>query len=150
MRVRRGDDKRLTGERSVLGGGGELDMSLPSGWEKRCDLDGRTFYVDHNSQTTSWTFPGSLNKTNTDEQLARRLQMEETARRQSLDTSASPGSAFSDEEFARVLQSEDQWKEPIFSMRSNSGKDESPNVNLLAVISNPILADNCRAAWQIP
>ena len=143
MRVRRGDE---AGQCLV---GGELDMSLPSGWEKRCDLDGRTFYVDHNSQTTSWTFPGSLNKTNTDEQLARRLQMEETARRQSLDTSASPGSAFSDEEFARVLQSEDQWKEPIFSMRSNSGK-ESPNVNLLAVISNPILADNCRAAWQIP
>lgn len=32
---------------------------LPTGWEKRIDKYGRTFYIDHNSQTTTWTRPPS-------------------------------------------------------------------------------------------
>ncbi|KAI0471339.1 HECT-domain-containing protein [Xylaria cf. heliscus] len=30
---------------------------LPAGWERREDHLGRTYYVDHNSRTTSWTRP---------------------------------------------------------------------------------------------
>ncbi|KAI0431192.1 HECT-domain-containing protein [Xylaria sp. FL1042] len=32
---------------------------LPAGWERREDNMGRTYYVDHNSRTTSWTRPGA-------------------------------------------------------------------------------------------
>ncbi|CAG8539950.1 78_t:CDS:10 [Ambispora leptoticha] len=30
---------------------------LPSGWERRVDHLGRTYYVDHNTRTTTWTRP---------------------------------------------------------------------------------------------
>jgi E3 ubiquitin-protein ligase NEDD4 len=30
---------------------------LPPGWERRVDHLGRTYYVDHNSRTTTWTRP---------------------------------------------------------------------------------------------
>lgn len=30
---------------------------LPSGWEERQDEYGRTFYIDHNTQTTTWVKP---------------------------------------------------------------------------------------------
>jgi uncharacterized protein YbdZ (MbtH family) len=33
------------------------DEKLPSGWEKRCTPDGRTYYVDHNTETTTWVNP---------------------------------------------------------------------------------------------
>lgn len=32
---------------------------LPSGWERRTDNLGRTYYVDHNTRTTTWTRPTS-------------------------------------------------------------------------------------------
>ncbi|ANB12562.1 NEDD4 family E3 ubiquitin-protein ligase [Sugiyamaella lignohabitans] len=32
---------------------------LPSGWERRTDNLGRTYYVDHNTRTTTWTRPSS-------------------------------------------------------------------------------------------
>uniref|UniRef100_A0A1D1YQV7 E3 ubiquitin-protein ligase n=1 Tax=Anthurium amnicola TaxID=1678845 RepID=A0A1D1YQV7_9ARAE len=41
---------------------------LPPGWERRVDHLGRTYYVDHNTRTTTWTRP-SLNATS-----AQRLQ----------------------------------------------------------------------------
>ncbi|CAI2172982.1 11836_t:CDS:10 [Funneliformis geosporum] len=41
---------------------------LPPGWERRVDHLGRTYYVDHNSRTTTWTRP-SINATS-----AQRLQ----------------------------------------------------------------------------
>ena len=31
---------------------------LPPGWERRSAPDGRTYYVDHNTQTTTWRPPG--------------------------------------------------------------------------------------------
>jgi hypothetical protein len=32
--------------------------TLPPGWESRLDpVTGRTFYIDHNAKTTSWTLP---------------------------------------------------------------------------------------------
>jgi len=34
--------------------------SLPSGWERRLNPDGRVYYVDHNTQTTSWVNPNKL------------------------------------------------------------------------------------------
>ncbi|XP_056593824.1 NEDD4-like E3 ubiquitin-protein ligase WWP1 isoform X3 [Triplophysa dalaica] len=33
---------------------------LPSGWEQRKDPHGRTYYVDHNTRTTTWERPQSL------------------------------------------------------------------------------------------
>ncbi|XP_033848913.3 NEDD4-like E3 ubiquitin-protein ligase WWP1 isoform X2 [Acipenser ruthenus] len=33
---------------------------LPSGWEQRKDLHGRTYYVDHNTRTTTWERPQPL------------------------------------------------------------------------------------------
>ncbi|RGB42281.1 putative ubiquitin-protein ligase [Rhizophagus diaphanus] len=41
---------------------------LPPGWERRVDHLGRTYYVDHNTRTTTWTRP-SINATS-----AQRLQ----------------------------------------------------------------------------
>ncbi|CAK5270238.1 unnamed protein product [Mycena citricolor] len=32
-------------------------LPLPAGWERRVDLQGRTYYVDHNSRTTTWHRP---------------------------------------------------------------------------------------------
>jgi hypothetical protein len=32
---------------------------LPSGWERREDVLGRTYYVDHNTKTTTWNRPVS-------------------------------------------------------------------------------------------
>lgn len=43
---------------------------LPSGWERRTDNLGRTYYVDHNTRTTTWTRPES-NATASDQRLAR-------------------------------------------------------------------------------
>ncbi|KAL1955975.1 hypothetical protein VTO42DRAFT_7875 [Malbranchea cinnamomea] len=45
---------------------------LPAGWERREDNLGRTYYVDHNTRTTTWTRP-SLQQ---NEQQAQRSQME--------------------------------------------------------------------------
>ncbi|MBN3317057.1 WWP1 ligase, partial [Atractosteus spatula] len=33
---------------------------LPTGWEQRKDLHGRTYYVDHNTRTTTWERPQPL------------------------------------------------------------------------------------------
>lgn len=35
------------------------DETLPAGWERRMDKYGRTFYIDHNTQTTTWVRPPS-------------------------------------------------------------------------------------------
>ena len=32
---------------------------LPAGWERREDDKGRTYYVDHNTRTTSWKRPST-------------------------------------------------------------------------------------------
>ncbi|CAI8004124.1 E3 ubiquitin-protein ligase NEDD4-like [Geodia barretti] len=37
----------------------EQDSSLPEGWEERRTGEGRVYYVDHNTQTTSWDHPNS-------------------------------------------------------------------------------------------
>lgn len=36
---------------------GSESGELPAGWEKRIDKYGRTFYIDHNTQTTTWIRP---------------------------------------------------------------------------------------------
>ncbi|VDB98127.1 unnamed protein product [Peniophora sp. CBMAI 1063] len=36
---------------------GSADEDLPAGWERRTDARGRTYYVDHNTRTTSWHRP---------------------------------------------------------------------------------------------
>jgi len=30
---------------------------LPAGWEERQDEKGRSYYIDHNSRTTTWIKP---------------------------------------------------------------------------------------------
>jgi len=30
---------------------------LPPGWEEKIDANGRTYYVDHNTRTTTWQRP---------------------------------------------------------------------------------------------
>ncbi|KAI5119417.1 hypothetical protein M0805_009868 [Coniferiporia weirii] len=37
---------------------------LPSGWERRIDPLGRTYYVDHNSRSTTWHRPSTSHATN--------------------------------------------------------------------------------------
>lgn len=32
-------------------------QGLPPGWEERKDAKGRTYYVNHNNRTTTWTRP---------------------------------------------------------------------------------------------
>ena len=36
---------------------GQKEPGLPMGWESRRDSFGRTYYVDHNTRTTSWVRP---------------------------------------------------------------------------------------------
>ena len=36
------------------------DPSLPEGWEQRQANDGRVYYVDHNTHSTSWDHPTEL------------------------------------------------------------------------------------------
>ncbi|KAH9842411.1 ubiquitin-protein ligase [Rhodofomes roseus] len=38
---------------------------LPDGWERRIDPLGRTYYVDHNTRTTTWNRPSSSQRANT-------------------------------------------------------------------------------------
>ena len=33
------------------------DSDLPEGWESRMAKDGRRYYVDHNTHTTTWDHP---------------------------------------------------------------------------------------------
>lgn len=33
------------------------ELPLPAGWEQAQDLDGKTFYIDHRTHTTSWVDP---------------------------------------------------------------------------------------------
>ena len=54
-----------THQHSTMGGTGSGHLSsfrdnqgmLPAGWERREDNLGRTYYVDHNTRTTTWTRP---------------------------------------------------------------------------------------------
>jgi E3 ubiquitin-protein ligase NEDD4 len=39
--------------------------SLPAGWERRIDPLGRTYYVDHNTRSTTWNRPSANQTTNT-------------------------------------------------------------------------------------
>ena len=56
-----------TQQHSTMGGTGSGHLSsfrdnqgmLPAGWERREDNLGRTYYVDHNTRTTTWTRPST-------------------------------------------------------------------------------------------
>ena len=37
-----------------------MAASLPPGWEERIHHDGRRYYVNHTTKTTSWTRPGPV------------------------------------------------------------------------------------------
>jgi len=43
---------------------------LPAGWERRVDPLARTYYVDHNTRTTTWVRPSMSQSVNTAEQLS--------------------------------------------------------------------------------
>ena len=46
----------LPEEEDPSSSGGDDDL-LPEGWEARRTKDGKTFYVDHNTRTTTWQRP---------------------------------------------------------------------------------------------
>jgi hypothetical protein len=82
------------------------------GWEQRSDSEGRAFYVDHASKSTTWVRPTAPTAgaaaaasfggdVDGDEALARFLQDEETQ------SSRSAPAPISDEEMARRLQAEE-------------------------------------------
>lgn len=53
---------------------------LPAGWERREDNLGRTYYVDHNNRTTTWTRPSaSYNERDQRTQMEANTQMERRA-----------------------------------------------------------------------
>lgn len=33
------------------------EIPLPEGWEYSTDFDGKVYFIDHNSKTTSWIDP---------------------------------------------------------------------------------------------
>ena len=33
------------------------ELPLPDGWEEAHDFDGKVYYIDHTSRTTSWIDP---------------------------------------------------------------------------------------------
>lgn len=47
----------LLHSRCVPSLGGTKAASLPDGWEERSWLDGRIFYLDHNTCTSHWSVP---------------------------------------------------------------------------------------------
>ncbi|EHY55694.1 hypothetical protein HRR83_007909 [Exophiala dermatitidis] len=50
---------------------------LPAGWERREDNLGRTYYVDHNTRTTTWTRPSNhLSETEARSRLEANMQVE--------------------------------------------------------------------------
>jgi E3 ubiquitin-protein ligase NEDD4 len=46
------DRQAQEGETNTAGLG-----SLPAGWEERCNWDGRPYFVDHNTRSTTWVDP---------------------------------------------------------------------------------------------
>lgn len=40
-----------------------LEPPLPPGWEARPDANGRVFYIDHNTQSTTWDDPRAARST---------------------------------------------------------------------------------------
>ncbi|XP_032218602.2 E3 ubiquitin-protein ligase NEDD4 [Nematostella vectensis] len=55
----------------------EQPPPLPEGWEERQDANGRTFYIDHTTRTTTWVRPSS------ESTYQRELQREESGRARS-------------------------------------------------------------------
>ena len=35
----------------------EGEISLPPGWEQATDVDGKEYFIDHNTRKTSWIDP---------------------------------------------------------------------------------------------
>lgn len=52
----RGSSNNLAGESSR----GNIMQELPEGWEEGVTKDGRVYFVDHNTKTTTWTDPRSI------------------------------------------------------------------------------------------
>ncbi|QSS64460.1 E3 ubiquitin-protein ligase pub1 [Histoplasma capsulatum] len=84
-----GDDEMLTrdlkksNDNLVVHGKLIVNLStnlLPAGWERREDNLGRTYYVDHNTRTTTWTRPSQqYNEQAQRTQLEANMQMERRA-----------------------------------------------------------------------
>lgn len=79
---------QVNGGHLPLGPGGNRNISsfadnqgrLPAGWERREDGLGRTYYVDHNSRTTTWTRPSTTyNERDQRTQLEANTQLERRA-----------------------------------------------------------------------
>ena len=51
------EDGRQSSSSSSLASEESSASDLPEGWEARLAKDGRTFYIDHNTRTTTWEHP---------------------------------------------------------------------------------------------
>ncbi|KAL2375750.1 hypothetical protein RJ035_008301, partial [Blastomyces gilchristii] len=69
-----------TSSRANLSSFEDSQGRLPAGWERREDNLGRTYYVDHNTRTTTWTRPSQhYNEQAQRTQLEANMQMERRA-----------------------------------------------------------------------
>ena len=58
MHQGRGDADHDTSDQSDQQSGlDDDDGSLPDGWDVAVDHEGRTYYIDHNTRTTTWDHP---------------------------------------------------------------------------------------------
>lgn len=79
---------QTNGGPNIIGPGGPRNITsfvddqgrLPAGWERREDNLGRTYYVDHNSRTTTWNRPSnSYNERDQRTQMEANTQLERRA-----------------------------------------------------------------------
>ncbi|CAN6643772.1 E3 ubiquitin-protein ligase Rsp5p [Trichomonascus vanleenenianus] len=78
------DALQVPGQNGTTSGGGNRQVfssfedqfgRLPPGWERRTDNLGRTYYVDHNTRSTTWTRPSS-NFNESEQRIARQHETE--------------------------------------------------------------------------
>lgn len=92
---------------------------LPSGWERRMDNLGRTYYVDHNTRTTTWTRPltGHVN--------IDRLSQIHSSNREGISSPAASSSVSTQHGSSNT---NDQNSTPIvFNIPANSGTGDLPS-----------------------
>ena len=57
---------------------------LPSGWEQMATPDGRVFYIDHNTRTTTWNHPNRAQENRAQENRAQENRAQENRTQENL------------------------------------------------------------------
>ncbi|VVT46542.1 uncharacterized protein SAPINGB_P001265 [Magnusiomyces paraingens] len=111
---------------------------LPPGWERKTDNLGRTYYVDHNTRTTTWTRPPSdINES--DQRVARQTATELERQRHhnrmlpedSRTTSPSPGTEFSQRPASPHSQQQQRAQSPSSTANSQNISSTANAVQML-------------------